>query len=147
MLVRKEKNFAFIFILGLILLVIGLIYGIINKNIGILLLLLIFGLFFMGIATYKNLKRYQHFKKLKEKIAKQDFHVGRIVKIRPVSSYVAKSLKEKVYEFHVETKIGEKTIVLTSEWLEETDLEQYKVSIDKEIKLAYFDDNNYYFCL
>lgn len=147
MLIRKEKNFTFVFILGLVLIIIGLIYGILNKNIGILLLLLIFGLFFIGIAIYKNLKRYQHLKKLKEQIAKENFYLGRVVRVSPVNSYVAKTLKEKVYEFYVETKIDEKNITLTSEWLEKNDLEQYKIVPDQEIKIAYFDDNNYYFFL
>lgn len=147
MLIRKEKNYTFIFILGLILIVIGLIYGLLKKNIGILLLLLIFGLFFIGIAIYKNLKRYQHFKKLKELIAKEKFYLGRIVRVSTVNSYVAKSLKEKVYEFYVETKIAEKNIILTSEWLEKEDLDQYKITPNREIKIAYFDNNNYYFFL
>lgn len=142
--IRKEKNFIPFFLLGLILAIVGIIYFILNKNLGVFLLLLIFGLLFMGIATYFIIMRKIKDKKLETKRLNKEYISGHIAEIKEVNQAVSKLLKEKAYEIIVETEINGTLKALNTDWVDSDFIKEKDLKRGITINICYLDDKNYY---
>lgn len=144
MLVRKTKNFLPLLIIGIILVVIGIIYYAVIKNLGVLLLLVIFGAFFIALALFFMIKRKLESQRLKLKKESKEYITGHIAEIKKVDVALSKLLKDTPYEIIVECEIEGVMSMLTSNWVDKDYLEKYSLTRGKNIKICYLNKNNYY---
>ncbi len=145
MLIRKEKNFIFVLILGIILIIIGLIYGLIKSDIGVLLLFVIFGILLVVLATVKNIIRYKNLKKLKDIIKNKEYILGHVSTINKVSSGGTKIIKETIYEIIVELEIEGLLQILVSDWIDDEYIKEYNIEKKQEVEVYFLNNKNYYF--
>lgn len=145
MLIRKEKNFAFVLIIGVVLIIIGLIYGILEKNLGVLLLLVIFGTLFILLAVYRNLKRYFNLKKLENLIKNETSLTGYISIIKKVDSSGAKLIKDEIYEIVVNVLIDGVSKNLESSWIDSDYIQTNLLQKGQKVIVYFLNDKNYYF--
>lgn len=147
MLICKNKNFLPLLIIGLILSIIGLIYGLVAKNWAVLLLMVIFGVFLIGLATFFMIKRHLGIKQLKLKIANKEYIKAKIAEIHKVQVTVAKVLKDTPYEIVVETKVNGTNQILVSDWVDLEFIQAKNIAKGQEIDICFADKNNYYLAL
>lgn len=145
MLIRKEKNFAFVLIIGVVLIIIGLIYGILEKNLGVLLLLVIFGTLFILLAVYRNFKRYFNLKKLENLIKNETSLTGYISIIKKVDSSGAKLIKDEIYEIVVNVLIDGVSKNLESSWIDSDYIQTNLLQKGQKVIVYFLNDKNYYF--
>ncbi len=145
MLIRKEKNFVFVFIIGSILIIIGLIYGILKKNLGVLLLLVIFGILFILLAIYRNVKRYLNLKKLQNLIKNEISLTGYISSIKKANSSGAKLIKDEIYEIIVSVSIDGVSKNLESDWIDDDYIQTNLLKKEQKVIVYFLNDKNYYF--
>lgn len=143
MLIQKEKNPIFLLIIGASLVLFGLVYGIVQKDLAILLLFMLFGIFLNGISTYLLVKRYQHKKQLLKKYNQKEFLEARIAEVRKVTTGAAKLLKDDVYEVFLEFKDNDKSVIIDSEWLDKDYIIEKGIERNKIVNVCFLNEKNY----
>lgn len=147
MLICRNKNFLPLLLIGIILVIIGLVYGLVANNLAVLLLMVIFGIFLIGIALFFMIKRYLGINKLKLKLQQKEYIKAKIAEIHKVDVTVAKMLKDIPYEIVVETKVDGTDQILVSDWVDLEFIQTKNIIKGKEIDICFSDKNNYYLAL
>lgn len=147
MLICRNKNFLPLLLIGIILVIIGLVYGLVANNLAVLLLMVIFGIFLIGIALFFMIKRYLGINKLKLKMQQKEYIKAKIAEIHKVDVTVAKMLKDIPYEIVVETKVDGTDQILVSDWVDLEFIQVKNIAKGQEIDICFADKNNYYLAL